>query len=1125
MSTPSTPAKASPQSYWNGVADAVVESVPVELSSKEREEYEAKWRDIIIKLAAKKTDGKEKTKAFENLVLVCRSLKEDLKLILTEDNADEMLRIDHIVKLIRQMLVHRSSYIRAAAVRSMRHLFRVLDVSRCFWKYHCYYFLSPMFFVDKRQDKEKRQIIELMRQITKKFSDAEAVPVLLVKGLVSVAENPEDPYSATSTEILRDLLVKNPYAVSTAGGTKILLSAVIDPKFKDIAESIVMTFLYLLDDAETRKYVRDGEIQTIFAPFTQEYTEDKKEQRNQWEASRKAICIMMKSWTGLVVLSKSGLGLRALVNALKINHEERQQIILDIIIDILRNASPQQFHSIIPALSTEERGKNNQFLHLNVYANSTLIQLQQQQQPATNQPQEDNILLVYLAVTIISLLRNGVIRVLMELSRLRGIISDRAGQIVQVVLVFCDMLLHSDRCLEMHDKFDDDIAKEIKSDTYIRTLSLLTTYSQQSSRVLQSSSQSSSSKILNNLTHVKTQVDAQMDDIAFNQLVKDSNVLVTKDDKRWIWDKIKTLVYGPLRIGSRLQEVLKTEFPKRLIAYYKPQKKLFSDLNYQESHQHLAMLASQFIENLLSLEEGRQFLRKCGFMEQLYEVLKIECENGGANTILSEERVAYKMSREYFTILGKFTQHLQGVQILQECKIFSLLQALTTRRDDICQLIIKNLEYRHSYNTASRLILKEAMLSGSRKIRYISTLRLRKLVRECTDFHTWGIELLKLKLTDEWDDVSKHALRILAEACTVPINLDALISFNPDVKALEKHSDGRHLLLRMAGREQGLEYLTLIGWLQTSLNEWREMKNLDYVARVEHALHKAMTSTIVKRSGLGFSIVSDEGVNLPPHFYGEICKTETGCNVLLKSGDFQFLMDELNNTDVKRREIVSYNDEDRIELSGMTDHQWSQLYRRSILWALAQIGSSDTGYTFLSNHYPIQNFIDFAQKSSTISMRGAALYLLSILSKSPLAREELERRGWECHCDNSTYIAVPSEMDQFFAIGNYVFEGSSANVQDPYTAEINVTINAEILKHLESLANPVTEMASTKALAKMKSQNIDDFDASVLFFVHNILTKYRYSLRARKFLFLELFSHVVISETDFERLDRDYLKL
>ncbi len=122
---------------------------------------------------------------------------------------------------MRSLLAHRSSYIRAATIRAIRHLFRVMDIASYFWKNHTYYLLSPfvlalhciyigrIFFVDKRQDKEKRQIIELMRQISRKLSDALSVPALLVKGLVSVAENPEDQYSATSTEILRDLCKYN----------------------------------------------------------------------------------------------------------------------------------------------------------------------------------------------------------------------------------------------------------------------------------------------------------------------------------------------------------------------------------------------------------------------------------------------------------------------------------------------------------------------------------------------------------------------------------------------------------------------------------------------------------------------------------------------------------------------------------------------------------------------------------------------------------------------------------------------------------------------------------------------------------------------------------------------------
>jgi hypothetical protein len=92
-------------------------------------------------------------------------------------------------------------------------------------------------------------------------------------------------------------------------------------------------------------------------------------------------------------------------------------------------------------------------------------------------------------------MRSGVVQTLMDLTRSSGTIADRAGQIVQVILVFCDMLLHSDRVLAMHDKFDDAIANELKSVSTPKALSLLTTYCQQSSRTLQSSSQSSSIKV------------------------------------------------------------------------------------------------------------------------------------------------------------------------------------------------------------------------------------------------------------------------------------------------------------------------------------------------------------------------------------------------------------------------------------------------------------------------------------------------------------------------------------------------------------------------------------------------------------------------------------------------------
>lgn len=48
-----------------------------------------------------------------------------------------------------------------------------------------------------------------------------------------------------------------------------------------------------------------------------------------------------------------------------------------------------------------------------------------------------------------------------------------------------------------------------------------------------------------------------------------AQVLLQKDCKKWNWDVISTLIYGPLRLPSRLHEALKTKIVKRVIRMFK----------------------------------------------------------------------------------------------------------------------------------------------------------------------------------------------------------------------------------------------------------------------------------------------------------------------------------------------------------------------------------------------------------------------------------------------------------------------------------------------------------------------------------------------------------------------------
>jgi hypothetical protein len=44
--------------------------------------------------------------------------------------------------------------------------------------------------------------------------------------------------------------------VSKANGIKTLISSILDPKFKVLSETVTDALLYVLDNQETRKYVR-----------------------------------------------------------------------------------------------------------------------------------------------------------------------------------------------------------------------------------------------------------------------------------------------------------------------------------------------------------------------------------------------------------------------------------------------------------------------------------------------------------------------------------------------------------------------------------------------------------------------------------------------------------------------------------------------------------------------------------------------------------------------------------------------------------------------------------------------------------------------------------------------------
>jgi hypothetical protein len=62
-----------------------------------------------------------------------------------------------------------------------------------------------IFDYGKEKEKEKRQLLELIKYLMRREADLQNLPILMIKGVVTIAENSEDPYCHISMEILREL--------------------------------------------------------------------------------------------------------------------------------------------------------------------------------------------------------------------------------------------------------------------------------------------------------------------------------------------------------------------------------------------------------------------------------------------------------------------------------------------------------------------------------------------------------------------------------------------------------------------------------------------------------------------------------------------------------------------------------------------------------------------------------------------------------------------------------------------------------------------------------------------------------------------------------------------------------
>lgn len=161
----------------------------------------------------------------------------------------------------------------------------------------------------------------------------------VVRTIVAVAEHPDDRLRNISTMTLAEILVKDPGLVGYAGGFATLHDALAEGTF-GASESLISSFLHVLDAPHTRKHLRGGcELEAVLAPFTDSLADSVRTGR--LKSSARAISAMLKTWPGLVVLARDkGKPLHSLLESLHYPDPQARDLIMELVFDALRIKPP-----------------------------------------------------------------------------------------------------------------------------------------------------------------------------------------------------------------------------------------------------------------------------------------------------------------------------------------------------------------------------------------------------------------------------------------------------------------------------------------------------------------------------------------------------------------------------------------------------------------------------------------------------------------------------------------------------------------------------------------------------------------------------------------------------------------
>ena len=497
----------------------------------------------------------------------------------------------------------------------------------------------------------------------------------------------------------------------------------------------------------------------------------------------------------------------------------------------------------------------------------------------------------------------------------------------------------------------------------------------------------------------KMHAGMQIDDASFRNMLLETQVLATKDHTKWNLPLLLELVQGPLLNPKRLDEAARaSKFMRRVVSFFQPFSYRFSNTLKDDDTTSWIELGCSLLQTLIANPDGIRYLAEDKLLRQLADAfaqLEPGTQTPHSEVLFSKARIGRTLAVGYFEMIGALTKSTEGVKLLHQFRLFSAMYKLAELRSrpDVIQCLLDHLDYSQDGHT--RVLLGKTLTAGTTPVRVSATIRLAELMAH-SPTKAWQVRLMVTQLYDPAAMVCEIAVNALEDACRSLQALEMVVHMRPSLDHLGVVGAG--LLTRFLSTSIGVRYLDEIGFIQRELDDWFENRNFEYVVTLELQMARELAIGSLPHTGEGVTKSSFDG-RAPPHFYGELVKTEEGCDILDHSEHFAVFVDYIRE-------------------HGLEDVDSEIIGRlKSCLWAVGHIGASSGGLPFLESEYIIQSIVEIAETSPVYSLRGTAYYVLGLVSCTLEGVEILDSLGWQSVC---TPLGGPTGLCMPINVANFV---------------------------------------------------------------------------------------------------------